>query len=202
MKHISDLNYKLLLLRKLKFWNLSLCFILSVCVCVCARASAHLKLNLRAWRNLYQTHIFVCQFISNIYSTYKLWDSQAFVTLYWIIYDIIFTGTPATHSSLSRTFPMRLIIHGRHPTESTVEGEKMGKLIHLPDSIDDLLRLAGTIVLLDICLQTKHLDDVVFPKKVTRQEPVELSNRGICPHTDHKISQIYKQVQFSLTIIK
>ncbi|KAK9273784.1 hypothetical protein L1049_018594 [Liquidambar formosana] len=58
--------------------------------------------------------------------------------------------------TLSSTFPMRLVIHGHHPNENTMEGDKMGKLIHLPDSIEDLFRLAekkfgkrGNMILMD-----------------------------------------------------
>ncbi|MCL8600354.1 cyclic nucleotide-binding domain-containing protein [Proteus mirabilis] len=51
-------------------------------------------------------------------------------------------GYPQTTTPLSRTFPMRLIIHGYDPTEDTMEGNKRGKLVHLPDSIEDLLGLA------------------------------------------------------------
>ncbi|KAL8115965.1 potassium channel KAT3 isoform X2 [Apium graveolens] len=41
----------------------------------------------------------------------------------------------------SSTFPMRLVIHGHHPDIET-EDEVTGKLIHLPESMEDLLILA------------------------------------------------------------
>ncbi|XP_059643758.1 potassium channel KAT3 [Cornus florida] len=50
-------------------------------------------------------------------------------------------GAPTMPPS-SNKFPMRLVIHPHHPDDKTTEGDKMGKLIHLPDSIEDLLRLA------------------------------------------------------------
>ncbi|EXB60466.1 Potassium channel KAT3 [Morus notabilis] len=40
------------------------------------------------------------------------------------------------------TLPVRVIIHGYNPNETTTEGETSGKLVHLPDSIDELFRLA------------------------------------------------------------
>ncbi|GLU01394.1 hypothetical protein SLE2022_187040 [Rubroshorea leprosula] len=49
-------------------------------------------------------------------------------------------GTQETFSSLPRTFRTRVIIHEHHPNESAAD--KMGKLIYLPDSVEDLLRLA------------------------------------------------------------
>lgn len=49
---------------------------------------------------------------------------------------------PTTFSN--NTFPVRLVIHGHHPDKETLtEGERTGKLIHLPESIEDLLSLAG-----------------------------------------------------------
>lgn len=38
---------------------------------------------------------------------------------------------------------MRLVIHGHHPEDETTEGDGRGKLIHLPESIEGLLSLAG-----------------------------------------------------------
>lgn len=49
---------------------------------------------------------------------------------------------PPPSTSLPSTFPVRVIIHDHHPDESTLEGNMTGKLIHLPDSIEDLLKIA------------------------------------------------------------
>ncbi|KAA8525318.1 hypothetical protein F0562_007173 [Nyssa sinensis] len=49
-------------------------------------------------------------------------------------------GTPTP--PLSNTFLTRVVIHGHHPDDTTA-GNRMGKLIHLPESIEDLLRLAA-----------------------------------------------------------
>ncbi|XP_052208872.1 potassium channel KAT3 isoform X2 [Diospyros lotus] len=38
--------------------------------------------------------------------------------------------------------PLRIIIHGHHPDEKTADDDKMGKIIHLPGSLEDLLSLA------------------------------------------------------------
>lgn len=51
-------------------------------------------------------------------------------------------GTPIASTTFSNAFPTRLVIHGHHPNEKTTESEGMGKLIHLPESIEDLLNLA------------------------------------------------------------
>ncbi|KAL1827860.1 hypothetical protein ACET3Z_006272 [Daucus carota] len=55
--------------------------------------------------------------------------------------------TKETHiyptTSSNYTFPLRLIIHGHHPDkEALTESERTGKLIHLPESMQDLLSLA------------------------------------------------------------
>ncbi|OUZ99911.1 Cyclic nucleotide-binding domain [Macleaya cordata] len=51
-------------------------------------------------------------------------------------------GAPV--NSTSPRLPMRLVIHGNHPDEAnTEESNKLGKLIHLPESMEDLLQLAG-----------------------------------------------------------
>ncbi|XP_010049063.2 potassium channel KAT3 [Eucalyptus grandis] len=49
---------------------------------------------------------------------------------------------PPPSTTLPSTFPVRVIIHDHHPNESTLEGNMTGKLIHLPDSIEDLLKIA------------------------------------------------------------
>ncbi|KAJ9183450.1 hypothetical protein P3X46_007301 [Hevea brasiliensis] len=51
---------------------------------------------------------------------------------------------PEPSSPISSKYRIRVIIHGHHPNESLAEGQSntLGKLIHLPDSIEDLFRLA------------------------------------------------------------
>ncbi|XP_056167030.1 potassium channel KAT3 isoform X2 [Syzygium oleosum] len=49
---------------------------------------------------------------------------------------------PPPSTTLPSTFPVRVIIHDHHPSESTLECNMTGKLIHLPDSIEDLLKIA------------------------------------------------------------
>lgn len=44
---------------------------------------------------------------------------------------------------MSGTFPTRIIIHGHHPHDKPNEGRIAGKLIHLPESAESLLRIAG-----------------------------------------------------------
>ncbi|CAH1451632.1 unnamed protein product [Lactuca virosa] len=72
-------------------------------------------------------------------------------------------GTPT--SVLSNTFPLRVVIHGHHPHEKTIDGKRTGKLVHLPDSIEDLLNLAekkfgkrGTTVLMADASQVEDLN--------------------------------------------
>lgn len=54
----------------------------------------------------------------------------------------LLAGT-STAYKFSEALPTRIIIHGHHPNDKITEGESTGKLIHLPDTRDDLLRLAG-----------------------------------------------------------
>lgn len=54
-----------------------------------------------------------------------------------------FAEAPPPSTTLPSTFPVRVIIHDHHPSESTLEGNMTGKLIHLPNSIEDLLKIAG-----------------------------------------------------------
>nr|ACI45550.2 potassium channel [Nicotiana tabacum] len=52
---------------------------------------------------------------------------------------------PTTTPVLSTTLPTRVIIHGYHPDNRRPnEGGNAGKLIHLPDSVEDLLSIAET----------------------------------------------------------
>ncbi|KAL9672399.1 hypothetical protein QQ045_028649 [Rhodiola kirilowii] len=50
--------------------------------------------------------------------------------------------TPMISNPMPRTYSMRLVIHGHHPTDTTLEGIKTGKLIHRPNSLEELLELA------------------------------------------------------------
>lgn len=43
----------------------------------------------------------------------------------------------------SDTLPTRVIIHGHSPEDKLNEGENPGKLIYLPETIDEVLKLAG-----------------------------------------------------------
>lgn len=51
-----------------------------------------------------------------------------------------------TAPALSKTLPTRVIIHGYHPDGTSNE---RGKLIHLPDSVEHLLSIAGEQILKD-----------------------------------------------------
>ncbi|XP_031261089.1 potassium channel KAT3-like [Pistacia vera] len=74
-------------------------------------------------------------------------------------------GTPETSSPIPSITPIRVIIHGHHPNKSTTEGDTSGKLIHLPDSIEDLYTLAekkfgrrGSTILMDDGSQVEELN--------------------------------------------
>ncbi|XP_027182280.1 potassium channel KAT3-like [Coffea eugenioides] len=71
----------------------------------------------------------------------------------------------STAYAFSEVLPTRIIIHGYHPNEKLTEGESPGKLIHLPDTIEDLLRLAekrlrkrGTAILMADGSQVEDLN--------------------------------------------
>ncbi|KAJ7966084.1 Potassium channel like [Quillaja saponaria] len=51
-------------------------------------------------------------------------------------------GRTEISSPISSSIPIRVVIHGHHPNENTMGGETSGKLILIPDSIEDLFRLA------------------------------------------------------------
>ncbi|CAN0906993.1 Potassium channel KAT3 [Linum grandiflorum] len=51
-------------------------------------------------------------------------------------------GTYETSTLLSSKCPVRVIIHGHHPNELQLEHETFGKLVHLPDTLEELFRLA------------------------------------------------------------
>ncbi|KAK8535258.1 hypothetical protein V6N13_081397 [Hibiscus sabdariffa] len=51
-------------------------------------------------------------------------------------------GTPDTSSPSPSTGTIRVIIYGYHPSEETMSNDGLGKLINLPDSIEDLFSLA------------------------------------------------------------
>ncbi|XP_024985614.1 potassium channel KAT3 [Cynara cardunculus var. scolymus] len=72
-------------------------------------------------------------------------------------------GTPT--SVLSNAIPVRVVIHGHHPHEETTDGKRTGKLVHLPDSIEDLFNLAekkfgkrGTTILMADASQVEDLN--------------------------------------------
>ncbi|KAJ0091654.1 hypothetical protein Patl1_12851 [Pistacia atlantica] len=74
-------------------------------------------------------------------------------------------GTPETSSPIASITPIRVIIHGHNPNKSTTEGDTSGKLIHLPDSIEDLYTLAekkfgrrGSTILMDDGSQVEQLN--------------------------------------------
>ncbi|KAF9662193.1 hypothetical protein SADUNF_Sadunf18G0027800 [Salix dunnii] len=73
-------------------------------------------------------------------------------------------GTPEDSTLLSSTHPIRVIIHGHHPNERPA-GDTMGKLIHLPDSIEDLFSVAekkfgkkGNKILMEDGSEVEELD--------------------------------------------
>lgn len=53
------------------------------------------------------------------------------------------TADVATTTDLSKKPPTRVIIHGYHPNHKPKSGGNGGKLIHLPDSVENLLTIAG-----------------------------------------------------------
>ncbi|KAG6739350.1 hypothetical protein POTOM_056944 [Populus tomentosa] len=73
-------------------------------------------------------------------------------------------GIPEDSTSLASKYPTRVIIHGHHPNESTT-GDTNGKLIHLPDSIEDLFNVAekkfgkrGNKILMEDGSEVEELD--------------------------------------------
>ncbi|TXG62067.1 hypothetical protein EZV62_013430 [Acer yangbiense] len=82
--------------------------------------------------------------------------------------DADVTGVPGIPepSSLSLSImPIRVIIHGHHPDTNTMEGDTVGKLIHLPASIEDLFKLAekkfgkrGSTILMADGSQVEEID--------------------------------------------
>ncbi len=52
-------------------------------------------------------------------------------------------GTQETSTTVSSTLPIRVIVNGHHPNENAMEDDMMGKVINLPNSIEDLFGLAG-----------------------------------------------------------
>nr|XP_043613451.1 potassium channel KAT3-like [Erigeron canadensis] len=72
-------------------------------------------------------------------------------------------GTPT--SVLSNTFPLRVVIHGHHPNEEEPDRKMTGKLVHLPESIEELFNLAekkfgrrGTMILMSDASQVEDLN--------------------------------------------
>ncbi|KAF7151295.1 hypothetical protein RHSIM_Rhsim02G0185600 [Rhododendron simsii] len=54
----------------------------------------------------------------------------------------LFSRNITNFHAIIRHTPVRVIIHGHRLDDKTNDGGKMGKLIHLPDSVEDLLSLA------------------------------------------------------------
>ncbi|KAJ6373052.1 hypothetical protein OIU76_027397 [Salix suchowensis] len=74
------------------------------------------------------------------------------------------TNLEEDSTPLLSTHPTRVIIHGHHPNESPA-GDTMGKLIHLPDSIEDLFSVAekkfgkkGNKILMEDGSEVEELD--------------------------------------------
>ncbi|KAH8504307.1 hypothetical protein H0E87_011826 [Populus deltoides] len=72
-------------------------------------------------------------------------------------------GIQENSTPLPSTFPKRVIIHGHHPNETT--GDTMGKLIHLPDSTENLFNIAekkfgkhGNKILMEDGSEVEELD--------------------------------------------
>ncbi|XVF35502.1 hypothetical protein REPUB_Repub18cG0151100 [Reevesia pubescens] len=51
-------------------------------------------------------------------------------------------GRPDASSPSLSASTIRVIVHGHHPNEGTMSSDRLGKLIYLPDSIEDLFSLA------------------------------------------------------------
>ncbi|CAH1414988.1 unnamed protein product [Lactuca virosa] len=65
----------------------------------------------------------------------------------------------------SRACPSRVIIHGHHPDDQTTDRGKTGKLVRLPETVDELLKLAeekvgkrGTVIVMEDGSQVEDLD--------------------------------------------
>ncbi|XAR70906.1 hypothetical protein NMG60_11027946 [Bertholletia excelsa] len=67
-------------------------------------------------------------------------DGQIIVSNFIQVRSLI--RTPTSSTPLSHRLPVRIIIHGYHPEDEMVNPNKTGKLIHLPDSMEDLLSLS------------------------------------------------------------
>ncbi|CAI9275077.1 unnamed protein product [Lactuca saligna] len=72
-------------------------------------------------------------------------------------------GTPI--DSPSRAFASRVIIHGHHPDDQTTDSGKTGKLVRLPETVEELLKLAeekvgkrGTVIVMEDGSQVEDLD--------------------------------------------
>ncbi|OMO61840.1 hypothetical protein CCACVL1_23217 [Corchorus capsularis] len=74
-------------------------------------------------------------------------------------------GTLKTSNPSLSARTVRVIIHGHHPNEGTMSSEGLGKLIYLPDSIEELFRIAeekfgnrGSAILMADGSQVEELD--------------------------------------------
>ncbi|KAL7608942.1 hypothetical protein Lser_V15G10582 [Lactuca serriola] len=72
-------------------------------------------------------------------------------------------GTPI--DAPSRSFPSRVIIHGHHPDDQTTDRGKTGKLVRLPETVEEILKLAeemvgkrGTVIVMEDGSQVEDLD--------------------------------------------
>ena len=87
-----------------------------------------------------------------------------------------FVGVPDNSSTWSRKAPIRVIIHGYNPNENTSNDDKGGKLVLVPDSIEELFRLAGNPNLLRVSHNLMLISQII-PKSIY-----------ICIHTHQKSS--------------
>jgi hypothetical protein len=86
-------------------------------------------------------------------------------------------GTQETSTTVSSTLPIRVIVHGHHPNENAMEDDTMGKLINLPDSIEDLFRLAGIgVSLCSRCMPPKGSQMLVFLSEIISRRNTDLTN--------------------------
>ncbi|XP_023748470.1 potassium channel KAT3 [Lactuca sativa] len=72
-------------------------------------------------------------------------------------------GTPI--DAPSRSFPSMVIIHGHHPDDQTTDRGKTGKLVRLPETVEEILKLAeemvgkrGTVIVMEDGSQVEDLD--------------------------------------------
>lgn len=59
----------------------------------------------------------------------------------------LYAGGMESSSPLASLVPIRVKLHGHHPNENKMENITTPKLIILPDSVEDLFRVAGMSVM-------------------------------------------------------